>query len=220
MATNESKANDQSKANHKPSTPASVAKPAATSAKALKRRADGRRDPNVEVSAEVALRDLESLRPNVGRANPNPEPRPGKSSQSQGRLDDSIDLENDPEERELRQARAKARIKVQATQMGYYDHIRRRPGDIFTISGETLEEDVKSSDGKKVLRKAGTVAAFSEKWMRRVAGNTPLRVTTVKEALQRNHDETLSKKMGVHEGDDVNQNPAARGTGDVDLIDG
>jgi hypothetical protein len=67
----------------------------------------------------------------------------------------------------------KVRIKVEATQVGQYDQIRRRVGDVFVITSE---------------------AAFSDKWMRRVDPATPERLTTGQEALRREHDALLSGK--------------------------
>jgi hypothetical protein len=64
-------------------------------------------------------------------------------------------------------------IKVEATKMGYYDHIRRRPGDVFRIA---KEED------------------FSDNWMRRVDERTPERVTTSQQALKAQQEEIKSLK--------------------------
>jgi len=64
--------------------------------------------------------------------------------------------------------------KVQAIEVGYYDHVRRRVGDVFSIA--------KPSD-------------FSEKWMTYVDKRTPDRITTGQEDINRQHDELLSSKM-------------------------
>lgn len=224
MATNDSKngqgkAGDASKSNHRPSIPAGAARPAATSTAPLKRHR--RRDPEEEVPAEEALAAAENMKPNVHLPPPNPQPRPAKSSQGMGRLEDPfVDDDIETDTRDARKPAAK-RIKVQATQMGYYDHIRRRPGDIFTISGEVLEEDEKKKDAngvERVVRKKGEVAAFSRKWMRRVASNTPERITTVAQSLKQQHDAVQAEKFDPANQDNVNQNPAAKGTGDVDLV--
>jgi len=55
-------------------------------------------------------------------------------------------------------------IKVRATQLGYYDHTRRRIGDVFMIHSE---QD------------------FSTRWMERVPSSTPEKVTSMTEALKR-----------------------------------
>lgn len=64
-------------------------------------------------------------------------------------------------------------IKVRATQMGYYDHVRRHVGDVFVVD----------------------LSAFSHKWMERVDGDTPERVTTAKQAIQQQHDEILGGRQ-------------------------
>jgi hypothetical protein len=65
-------------------------------------------------------------------------------------------------------------FKVTATQLGYYDHVRRRPGDVFTIAGERL---------------------FSERWMERVDPRTPDKVSTSQQAINEKHDEILGGKV-------------------------
>jgi hypothetical protein len=64
-------------------------------------------------------------------------------------------------------------IKVEATQLGYYDDKRRRIGDVFTIT---------------------SMKEFSDRWMRRVDSSTPERITTGAEELRRHHDEILKAK--------------------------
>ena len=61
-------------------------------------------------------------------------------------------------------------IKVRALEMGYYDHARRREGDVFIIANER---------------------AFSARWMERVDLRTPEHVTTAPAALRKKHDEIL-----------------------------
>jgi hypothetical protein len=53
-------------------------------------------------------------------------------------------------------------MKVTATAMGYYDHIRRRPGDVFELIGE---------------------ADYSAKWMKPVPADTAERRTSAQDAL-------------------------------------
>lgn len=67
-------------------------------------------------------------------------------------------------------------IRVRATKTCYYDDIRRREGDVFTIADES---------------------AFSELYMERVDPATPERLTTGKDVLQQQHDEMLATKMGA-----------------------
>jgi hypothetical protein len=61
-------------------------------------------------------------------------------------------------------------IKVRALEMGYYDHARRRVGDVFLIADER---------------------AFSAKWMERVDVRTPEKMTTAGQALKQEHDRIL-----------------------------
>jgi hypothetical protein len=65
-------------------------------------------------------------------------------------------------------------IKVRATQMGYYDHARRRDGDVFLIKD---------------------AQAFSSRWMEYVDAKTPEQVTTGREELRKKHDEILRDRM-------------------------
>lgn len=74
----------------------------------------------------------------------------------------------EPEAPTVRGARP---IKVRATRMGYYDHARRREGDVFHIA---------------------TMHDFSANWMELVDPATPERVTTAKQALEQQHDEILA----------------------------
>jgi hypothetical protein len=57
--------------------------------------------------------------------------------------------------------------------MGYYDHTRRRPGDVFIISA---------------------ARHFSSRWMRRVDPETPEKVTTPNEAIAREHDAIVAMR--------------------------
>lgn len=66
------------------------------------------------------------------------------------------------------------RIKVMATQDGFYDNARRRTGDVFWIT-----EDQPG------------LPQFSDTWMVLVDPATPVKVTTGKEALKKHHDERL-----------------------------
>jgi len=65
-------------------------------------------------------------------------------------------------------------IKVRATRMGYYDHIRRREGDVFIIANK---------------------AAFSKMWMEEVDPRTRERTTSAPQALRQAHDEILGGKV-------------------------
>ena len=65
---------------------------------------------------------------------------------------------------------ATRRFKVRALELGYYDHARRRPGDVFLVN----ERD------------------FSRKWMEPVDPATPEKTTGATEALRREHGELMA----------------------------
>jgi len=80
-------------------------------------------------------------------------------------------------------------IKVRATQTGYYDHARRREGDVFLIA---------------------SARDFSEKWMEDVDPRTPERLTTGDQELRKKHDEIMRDRMpakGTRLVDDAVDNP-------------
>jgi hypothetical protein len=60
-------------------------------------------------------------------------------------------------------------FKVRATRIGYYDHVRRREGDVFLVDAR----------------------AFSGKWMERVHPSTRERITNSPQALRKAHDDIL-----------------------------
>lgn len=103
-------------------------------------------------------------------------------------------------------------IKVRAKQMGYFDHIRRRVGDVFTIPADRHPADHKT--------KPGELIHFSSRWMEVVDPRTPERITTPNQALAQQHDEILEMKyggkppqQGIQVGDDSNPDDLPTGTG-------
>lgn len=69
-------------------------------------------------------------------------------------------------------------LRVRATRMGYYEHLRRREGDVFTLKDESH---------------------FSESWMEAVDARTPERTTSAPEDLRRQHDEILKSRAPIAE---------------------
>lgn len=65
-------------------------------------------------------------------------------------------------------------LRVRATSLGYYNEIRRRVGDVFTLASS---------------------ADFSAKWMTIVPPATRERITTGPEELRRLHDEALAERV-------------------------
>lgn len=68
-----------------------------------------------------------------------------------------------------------AQILVMATQMGYYDDLRRRPGDVFYIHAE---ED------------------FSDMWMEDAPAGAEPSITLGQDDIDRQHDEILADRAG------------------------
>lgn len=172
---------------------------------------DEQRDPNngaVHINPPAA-----NPAPNPGQTSVNQPARPAVSSLQRDleqtrtaeslrdRAEGKVDSKTDESAGERRAARANVlaglpatgkRIKVRATQAGYYDHARRRPGDVFTIDGALLEEDV--LQGKKVVRKKGDVAAFSKRWMERVDDDEREHISTGADALREQNQELLAAR--------------------------
>ncbi len=86
------------------------------------------------------------------------------------------------------------RRRVRATKMGFYDHKRRRVGDVFD------------------LKRPGD---FSQVWMTEVSAGTPTKETGPKESLKREHDEILGGRTegraDASEGFEVEGNDNAEG---------
>jgi hypothetical protein len=156
----------------------------------------------------------------------NPHPRAAASSRAPdmagGRLETSFD--RDVRMAEDRRRRFAGGPKVMATQLGYYDHIRRRPGDVFRISNRKVrEEDMELRvDGRDEadLPEGLEYQDFSERWMEVVPDNTPERVTLGNEALKQEHDRILHSRAleRGHAGSDaqVAQQGIQVGRDDVD----
>jgi hypothetical protein len=117
------------------------------------------------ISSEEAQRDADTVAPNVSVAAPNPRPRPGVSATARER----IGVVDGP----LPAAQSPDRLKVQATRLGYYELQRRRPGDVFFVSD---------------------AEAFSDRWMRKVHDDTPVRTTTQAQALRQEQDALRAMK--------------------------
>lgn len=71
------------------------------------------------------------------------------------------------------------RVRVRAKRMSYYDHKRRRVGDVFDLL-----------DARH----------FNEKLHERVAARTALRTTTSRQVLAEAHDDVLAKKYAASRG--------------------
>ena len=81
-----------------------------------------------------------------------------------------------------------ATIKVRATQLGYYEHKRRREGDVFVLVPRT------DRYGNVMTAKS----QFSKKWMELVDPATPEKVSTMLKVTPSNLQEHLDKNMPIH----------------------
>lgn len=111
-------------------------------------------------------------------------PRPATTSvQSRVATEQANDKRRKEQEQRAAATPAPAgRIKVEATQTGYYDHARRRPGDVFTIDG-TQDAD-------------GNVIAFADVWMKRVDERTPERMTLGNQEIARKNAAVRDMRFG------------------------
>lgn len=79
-------------------------------------------------------------------------------------------------------AKAKrVKVRVLAGMTGYYDHARRREGDVFYID----------DNGKD----------FSPRWMERVAASTPEQISTAQQAIDAAHDDIISGRQPATDSD-------------------
>lgn len=81
----------------------------------------------------------------------------------------------------------RGKLRVRATEVGYYNHIRRRVGDVFDLVGVILED--------------GTLDSFSPRWMEAVSPKTEEKITTGVQELRRQHDEILATRVQDRAGD-------------------
>lgn len=95
---------------------------------------------------------------------------------------------------------AAQRIRVRATRTGYYEHIRRREGDVFDLIPQTGVRLTigKSPTGRTIQVKTPfTLTAdqqFSEMWMEEVHPRTALGTSSSQDEIRRQHDELLALK--------------------------
>jgi hypothetical protein len=121
-------------------------------------------------------------------------------------------------------------MKVQATRTGFYNHIRRREGDVFTIPDtptrkltekdkqrieyDAVKKDVKVKvDGKDVVE-THVPAAFGT-WMEPVEARAPERVSTAQQAVRKASDEINTARRG---GSTPGTAGDERVTGDAEVI--
>jgi hypothetical protein len=81
-----------------------------------------------------------------------------------------------------------ATIKVRATQLGYYEHKRRREGDVFILIPRT------DRYGNVMTARS----QFSKKWMEIVPSDTPEKVSTMLKVTPSNLQEHLDRNTPIH----------------------
>jgi|SRR6185503_1376806 len=98
-------------------------------------------------------------------------------------------------------------MRVRATAPGYYNHIRRREGDVFTlvsreglisepvVDTETGEQRVHPRTGEPMFRQVQGVLTpeeqFSDKWMEAVSDEEQETISTSRDAIRKRHDAIL-----------------------------
>lgn len=100
------------------------------------------------------------------------------------------------------------KVRVRATQDGFYDNKLRRVGDVFVVEGRP--GDHADQDDPKLPH------LFSHKWMEVVASKTPERQSSSSDVLRQQHDEELAARLAEKAGGVGDDAPQA--TGDDDLI--
>jgi hypothetical protein len=97
-------------------------------------------------------------------------------------------------------------MKVRALRIGYYDHVRRREGDVFELKPV---KGHKREGGKLVPHVFTVEEQFSHVWMEKVAKNTPEKTSTAQQALNAASADLKAIKHGVQVDDS---------TGSTDVI--
>jgi hypothetical protein len=123
--------------------------------------------------------------------------------------------------------KVRVRSDISETLIGFFEHIRRRPGDTFSIpdaprrlpfpgeqraierGGEEAETyaAIKDKDGK-------IPAAFSFKWMEPASANTPERITTAQQAMDKASEIIKQEKAAARMLDQGDAKPQSQ-TADV-----
>lgn len=115
--------------------------------------------------------------------------------ESQSKTTDATQLfDQTPKARETPKDLPVKRMKVRATQTGYYGDVLRRVGDVFVIEGQPRESDP-----------AGPPRFYSRTWMEPADLEDPETTTTNNEVLRREHEQLRATKAerGQSVGDDT-----------------
>jgi len=95
------------------------------------------------------------------------------------------------------------RIRVRALADGYYEHIRRREGAVFTLVPRRLTDPRQIADHEKRHPGSNGILTaeqqFSERWMEKVSANERERNIGLKESMKAEHDKIIREKMGTED---------------------
>lgn len=103
---------------------------------------------------------------------------------------------------------------LQETFVGFYEHVRRRPGDVFAIKNEPrravlpgeqklIERDASAKATFDAIKdKDGKVpAAFSFRWMQPVPESTQEKITTAQQAMDARSEQIKQERAGQRAAD-------------------
>lgn len=99
------------------------------------------------------------------------------------------------------------KVRVQQGMTGFYEHLRRREGDVFSIPDEprrTVSDKEKQlyPAVKEVMRKDGTVPQlYSSRWMEPASSHEPERTTKAQEVINKKHDDLVAERAQQRQAD-------------------
>lgn len=118
-------------------------------------------------------------------------------------------------------ASARDRIRVRALRTGYYEHVRRREGDVFTLVPRTIpvmDENTGKPTGRTRIYTAKE--QFSENWMEFAPATARETLSTSKQHITKEHDAIIREKMGIDDPGGEGDPAGGLGAGEADGTDG
>lgn len=125
--------------------------------------------------------------------------------------------QKEPEKAKKVESKPAGVLRVRATELGFYNHLRRRPGDVFTLRPyKTMQVE----NGKKVEVIVSAEHQFSKKWMELVDKSTPEKVSTSQQALDATSAEIKRDKHMAKNAEDSagDEGLLSETTGDAQVI--
>lgn len=108
-------------------------------------------------------------------------------------------------------------MKVRATRLGYYNHVRRYEGDVFSIPDtprrKLTDREKQRSELMAVMDKDGTVPAVFGTWMQRVDDRARESITSAQDALNKTSQEIKAGRQAARGGGE--QTESATGSAEV-----